>query len=106
MQSNSPNTTPSKPVAADEDAVPGFASNTAHNTLVAGRAPDATRLKSLANDAAGTVRDIAKEARAVAADQVDAATTWVGNTAKARPLRTFGIALAVGAIIGLLIGRH
>jgi ElaB/YqjD/DUF883 family membrane-anchored ribosome-binding protein len=86
-------------VGADEDAVPGFASNTAHNTLVAGRAPDTTRLKTLATDAVGTVRDMAKEARTVAVEQV-------GKAAKERPVRTLGIALAVGTIIGLLIGRH
>ena len=99
MQPNSLNATPSKPVGADEDAVPGFASSTAHNALVAGRAPDNTRLKTLANDAVGTVRDMAKEARTAAVEQV-------GNAARERPVRTLGIAVAVGAIIGLLIGRR
>ncbi len=98
MQPNSLNTTPSKPVGADEDAMPGFASSTAHNALVAGRAADAARLKTLANEAVGTVRDMAKEARTAAVEQV-------GNAARERPVRTLGIAIAVGAIIGLLIGR-
>lgn len=99
MQSNSLNTTPSKPAGADEDAVPGFASSTAHNALVAGRASDAARLKTLASEAVGTVRDMAKEARTAAVEQV-------GNAAKERPVRMLGIAVAVGAIIGLLIGRR
>ena len=39
-------------------------------------------------------------------EQADATAAWVGNTVKESPLRTLGIAVAVGAVIGLLIGRR
>ena len=105
MQSTPLNTTVPK-MGIDEDAVPGFASNTPHKALVAAQGPAGKGLKNLASEAAGAVRDIATEARNAAVEHADATAAWVGNTVKDRPLRMLGIAVAVGAIIGLLIGRR
>ena len=105
MQSTPLNTT-APALGREEDAVPGFASNTPHKALVSGQRPDAARLKTLASDAVGTARDMAREARAMAMEQADATAAWVGDNVKHSPLRTLGIAIAVGAVIGLLIGRR
>src|SRR6185295_16419520 len=103
MQSTPLNTTAPR-LGREEDAVPGFASDTPHKALVSGQAADKSRLKNLANDAVGTAREIAREARGAAREQADAAATWVGGTVRESPMRTLGIAIAVGAVIGLLIG--
>lgn len=105
MQSTPLNTTATA-LGREEDAVPGFASDTPHKTLVGGVRPDAERLKNLAGEAVDTARSMAREARAAAKEQADATAAWVGHTVKESPLRTVGIALAVGAVIGLLIGRR
>jgi ElaB/YqjD/DUF883 family membrane-anchored ribosome-binding protein len=89
----------------DEDAVPGFASNTPHKALVAGQAAG-KGIRNLASDAAGAVRDMASEARNVAVEHADKTAAWMGDTVKARPFQMLGIALAVGTIIGLLISRR
>lgn len=106
MQPNSLDTKPSNRVGTDEDALPGFASSTPHGALLASRAADATRLKALASDAIGTVRDMAREARTSAVEHIGATAARVGNTAREQPFRTLGIALAVGAVIGLLLSRR
>jgi len=90
----------------EKDAVPGFANNTPHKALVSGRAADGGRLKTLATDAVGTARDMAREARTAAVERADATAAWVGTTVKERPFHVLGIAVAVGAIIGLLIARR
>jgi ElaB/YqjD/DUF883 family membrane-anchored ribosome-binding protein len=105
MQTTPFNTTVPK-MGIDEDAIPGFASNTPHKALVAEQAPVGKGLKNLASDAAGAVRDMAAEARTAAVEHADATAAWVGNTVKARPLRTLGLAVAIGAVIGLLISRR
>jgi len=105
MQSTPFNTT-APGLGREEDAVPGFASNTSHKTLVGGARPDADRLKSLASEAVGTARDMAREARAAAMQQASATAARVSDTVRESPLRTLGIVLAVGAVIGLLIGRR
>jgi ElaB/YqjD/DUF883 family membrane-anchored ribosome-binding protein len=105
MQSTPLNTTVPK-MGLDEDAVPGFASNTPHKALVGQQAPAGKALKNLASDAAGAVRGLATEARNAAVEHADATAAWVGNSVKASPLRTLGIAVAIGAVIGLLIGRR
>ena len=105
MQSTPLNTTVPG-LGREEDAVPGFASSTPHKTLVSGQQPDASRLKTLASDAVGTAREMAREASVAARGQADATAAWVGHTVKDSPLRTLGIAVAVGAVIGLLIGRR
>ena len=105
MQSTPLNTTVPK-MGIDEDAVPGFASNTPHKALVSGQAAAGKGLKNLANDAAGVVREFAEEARHAAVEHADATAAWVGNSVRTSPLRTVGIAVAIGAIIGLLIARR
>jgi ElaB/YqjD/DUF883 family membrane-anchored ribosome-binding protein len=105
MQSTPLNTTAPK-IGLDEDAVPGFASNTPHKTLVAQQAPAGKALKNLAHDAAGTLRDLAAEARNAAAGHADATAAWVGNSVRASPFRVLGIAVALGALIGMLIARR
>lgn len=105
MQSTPLNTT-APGMGREEDAVPGFASSTPHKSLVSGVKPDAARLKNLAGEAVDTARSMAREAGAAAREQADATAAWMGHTVKESPLRTVGIALAVGAVIGLLIGRR
>jgi len=105
MQTTPLNTTVPK-MGIEEDAVPGFASNTPHKTLVAQQAPAGKGLRNLASDAAGAVRDMATEARHAAAEHADATAAWAGNTVRANPLRTLGVAVAIGAVIGLLIARR
>jgi hypothetical protein len=46
------------------------------------------------------------EARTTAVEHADATAAWVGNTVRARPLSTLGLAVAIGAVIGLLIARR
>jgi ElaB/YqjD/DUF883 family membrane-anchored ribosome-binding protein len=105
MQSTPFNTT-APGLGREEDAVPGFASNTPHKTLVSGRKPDTERLKNLASEAVTTARDMARDARAAAVQQADATATWVGNNVRESPMRALGIAIAVGAVIGLLLARR
>jgi ElaB/YqjD/DUF883 family membrane-anchored ribosome-binding protein len=105
MQTTPLNTTVPK-MGLDEDAVPGFASNTPHKALVSQQAPAGKALKDLAHDAAGTMRDLAAEARSAAVGHADATAAWVGNTVKASPFRTLGIAVLVGTVIGMLIARR
>ena len=105
MQATPLNTTAPR-LGHEEDAVPGFASETPHDKLVSGRAGDKGRLKDLASDAVGTARELAREARSAATERAGATAAWVGSTVKESPLRTLGLAVAVGAVIGLLIGRR
>ena len=52
------------------------------------------------------MRDLAAEARNAAVEHADATAAWVGNTVKASPLRTLGIAVVIGTVIGMLIARR
>jgi ElaB/YqjD/DUF883 family membrane-anchored ribosome-binding protein len=105
MQSTPLNTTAPR-LGLEEDAVPGFASETPHKALVSGNTPDKGRLKNLASDAVGTAREMAREARSAAMEQADATAARVGSAVRESPLRTLGLAVAFGALIGLLIGRR
>ena len=93
-------------VGREEDAVSGFAGSTAQRNLVSGVKPDAQRLKNLAGEAMDTARSMARQAGDAARQQADATATWVNNTVRESPLKTVGLALAIGAVIGLLLGRR
>ena len=105
MQSTPLNTTAPK-LGREEDAVPGFASDTPHDSLMSGGGQNRKRLRDLATEAVGSVRDIARGARSAAADQVDATASRVSDAARQRPFATVAIAVAAGAVIGLLLARR
>ncbi len=81
------------------DAMKDFASSSTPQ-------PAAERLSAVAGKAAQSVREIVGEGKAVAAEQLDATTRWVGTVTRDNPLRTLGVIAAVGVVIGLLVGRR
>lgn len=87
------------PSTSGKDAMKNFASSTPSPAV-------AERLGSAAGKAAQSVREIIDEGKAVAAERFDAGALWIGNAARENPMRTLGVAAAVGILIGLLLGRR
>lgn len=60
----------------------------------------------LAERAARSVRCLADDGRALAAERIDAAAKWVEVGTREKPLRALGIVAAAGVIVGLLLARR
>lgn len=63
-------------------------------------------LGTFARHTLNTVHGVVDEGKAVAKDQFDATTRWVGDATKENPLRVLGIVAAASFVVGLLLGRR
>ena len=63
-------------------------------------------ISNAAQTAVKSVRDFATESSDAAAKRFDAASKWVTTTAREKPLRSLGVAVAAGAILALFLGRR
>jgi len=94
--------------ATTKDAVKDYTSGSSQHPGSDARLADvATKAASdVATKAAQSVRGLVEESRAAATQGLDATTKWVGDVTRDNPVRTLGIVLAVGVVVGLLIGRR
>jgi len=94
--------------APTQDAIKDYASSTNPQLGSDARLADvATKAASdVATKAAQSVRGLVEESRMAATHGLDATTKWVGDATRDNPIRTLGIVVAVGVVVGLLIGRH
>ena len=100
MQTVSPTHTNS---SGTSDAMKNYASSA--NPQPRSESPE-TPLGTFARHTLSTVHGVVDEGKAVARDQFDATTRWVGNATKENPLRALGIVAAAGLVLGLLLGRR
>ena len=101
MQTNTYSNNPSTAASAGANALKDTAA--AAKDFAASAKSD---ISNVAKTAVQSVRDFANESGDAAVKRFGAASKWVTTTAKEKPLRSLGVAVAAGAIVAFFLSRR